>query len=375
MNAITLFTPLSGDHERYASLRKSKKWRLEVCEREAFKKHSGAAELELCYIDLAGASASEVDSLVRSLVRKRVPNVGIGIIDPEGKVADPARLFHRGVIDYIGPALRDGELAPKRLEAVMQYAAETVGRGETSARQQVRVRDDRIAPALSKHAAAPADDSRPVEPEGPETWPHATAPRKIRKVSGWEEIKPSNEYTFWMMFVELDDVDTHKKTASDAQAVGILEAFRSVIERYAEDFNGRLWIWKEGGGVVLFPFDGESPGAVVTSIRLALNRTLINVEDMPTRGTVSYRVALHLGNTVYERKGQTGNIVSDAVNLLFHLGQRYTAPGTLSMTEQAAHFASTALLPYFSDAGVFEGAHIYRMRPHTAVAPAEKSAP
>jgi hypothetical protein len=76
----------------------------------------------------------------------------------------------------------------------------------------------------------------------------------------------------------------------------------------------------------------------------------------------SYRVALHIGATTYHTRGQTGRIVSDSVNTIFHLGRKFTRPGHFCMTETAVPYIPAGIRQYFVPAGRFEGHEITRMR-------------
>ena len=77
-------------------------------------------------------------------------------------------------------------------------------------------------------------------------------------------------------------------------------------------------------------------------------------------------MALSVGSTVYH-DGDTGRIVSDAVNSIFHLGRRFTRAGQFLLTGDAAElvpprFAASSSLP-----GSYEGRRIHRMlRPSSA---------
>ncbi|MBP7583491.1 MAG: hypothetical protein KBA61_05635, partial [Spirochaetes bacterium] len=38
----------------------------------------------------------------------------------------------------------------------------------------------------------------------------------------------------------------------------------------------------------------------------------------------------HVGNTVYRVRGDTGSIISDSINSIFHLGQKYAPDSSYS---------------------------------------------
>ena len=73
-------------------------------------------------------------------------------------------------------------------------------------------------------------------------------------------------------------------------------------------------------------------------------------------------MALHIGRTVYESRGNTGKIVSDTVNFMFHLGQKYLKSQNLFLTEAIVPFLPEGLRECFTGVGTFEGVEIHRMR-------------
>jgi class 3 adenylate cyclase len=184
----------------------------------------------------------------------------------------------------------------------------------------------------------------------------------VKPAGSWSEVQSAQEYTFWLLFCELDHADSYRRTMSEAQAQALFERFRSAVLREMQRVSGREWMWKEVGGVLLFPFDGHDHGPALVGLRMVLNRVIINVEDFAIRSPISFRLALHVGNTVYRNKGETGTIVSDAVNYVFHLGERFTRPGCFTITETAAAYMPHTLESYFLREGEYEGREIFRMR-------------
>lgn len=115
-----------------------------------------------------------------------------------------------------------------------------------------------------------------------------------------------------------------------------------------------MWIWNEPGGLFLFPFDGSSYQPVVTCMRLMLNKKIFNVEMIGSTIFYSYRIALHLGNTVFRRRGDTEQIVSEAMNYIFHLGQRFSEEGNLYITREVTGLLPRSMQEAFLPAGSFE---------------------
>jgi hypothetical protein len=126
--------------------------------------------------------------------------------------------------------------------------------------------------------------------------------------------------------------------------------------------GGRIWIWDDFGGLILFPFDGEECAAVLTCFRLILNRKLIHAEELHCRVPFSFRIVLHIGNTIYRQKGKTGTLVSNSINSIFHLGKKFAKPGNFYITKEVYRYIPEKFRSYFISVGEYEGFDVLRMR-------------
>jgi hypothetical protein len=105
----------------------------------------------------------------------------------------------------------------------------------------------------------------------------------------------------------------------------------------------------------------------VCGLRILLSSIFYDVEESLLPGRLSFRMALSLGATVYHEH-DTGRIVSDAINSIFHLGQRFTPPGQFLLTAEAYDLVPPALREFFLPSGTFEGRRILRMlRPSSSL--------
>jgi hypothetical protein len=180
--------------------------------------------------------------------------------------------------------------------------------------------------------------------------------------SDWQKIRAGKEYTFCLMYINLDGKDRLKKNLSDDLISEADSGFRSYVEKSVAKSGGMLWIWNDFEGVVLFGFDGKECPAVLVGIRLMLSRTIYSVENSHFNVSLSFSIALHLGNTVYRRFGETGTIVSESINTVFNLGRKFGADGGFYLTRQVLEFSPPAIKESFIAAGRFEGFEIMRMR-------------
>ncbi len=177
---------------------------------------------------------------------------------------------------------------------------------------------------------------------------------------GWLDIAAGKEHRFAFLFVEVDDAEELKKRYEPENLVNAMETFRGFIERIVQQHGGRLWMWGRFGGLALFPLANSTSAAPVCGLRILLSRVFYDIDESLLPGSLSFHMALSIGTTVYQ-KGDTGRIVSDGVNSIFHLGRVYTQPGPFLMTAEACELAPPVFRAHLVPAGSFEGRRIVRM--------------
>jgi hypothetical protein len=288
---------------------------------------------QLVYLDMTGLGELERRRALAVLARST--GLYFGVIDPMGRVSDVASLFHAGTVDYIGREFRRTGLGARRLERVMAFA-----------------RTARAQPSLQT-AALPADQQ--AREAGPDRW---------------AGVVPGREHTFAFLFVEVDSVEAMKRRSGAENLSRAMETFRAFIERMVTPHDGRLWTWAGFGGLVLFPLrargcaddrEQAGPGSpVLCGLRIALSRILYDVEESPLPVILSFRMALSTGSMIYSEK-DTGGVVAESLNEIFHLGQKFARPGQFVLTEGALELAHERLRCCCVPAGTFEGRRIHRM--------------
>jgi hypothetical protein len=321
---IALFTDRTGVEKQFGGVKRGKGFTLKRfptkhLKTEVRKLKNGS----FVYLDIHGYEQDERVKILKYLSKLR--QLRYGIIDTEGKVKDVASLFHQGAFDYIHRnVLKEGVSASRLKKAVQLRPVETEREG----------------------LSAPKVEGLSLIPSGRD----------------WSSIRPGHEYTFGMMYIELDDQSILKNKLSDGQINAFMHSFKRYIERNVVVERGRIWIWNDYGGLVLFPFDGNRCDATVIGLRLMLSRRLFSVEETCLDMIFSYKIALHVGNTVYKKKGTTGTIVSTSINTIFHLGQKYLHPGQFYVTREAFAFSPAGLKDSFVQVGNYEGHDIFRMK-------------
>lgn len=280
----------------------------------------------LCYVDLAGVDERTVRGCLKTLSARE--NCAYGLIDAGRRIRDVARAFHEGAVDYLDrQGLREGVTAG-RLRRVRSYL-------------------EGAQPELLERAAAGARELRTAG--------------YLLSGSDWSAVVPGREYTFCMMFIELDGKEQMERNYGAENLSLALASFRKHIDGFVKPFGGRLWIWYSFGGLVLFPFNGDNCPALTCAFRLMLSKHFYDIEGSHFPNFLSFRLVLHIGNTPYV-EADTGNVISDGLNSIFHLGQQFAEAGGCYATEEVLRFGHPALKEYFVEAGVFEGRRVRRLR-------------
>jgi hypothetical protein len=139
-----------------------------------------------------------------------------GVIDPKGTVEDIAGLFYDGASDYIGAAQLKKGIQKNRFDRIMKF-------------KQIEQPDERLKARKKDYIISGSD---------------------------WKNVRQGQEYTFCFLFIELDN-KSGLKSVGPEQFSRITAAFRQYVEEKVTPYKGRMWMWMDYGGLVIFPFDGK----------------------------------------------------------------------------------------------------------------------
>lgn len=293
----------------------------------------------MLYVDAAGFSRPELRRVLQELADQRRP---FGVLDETDSVIDVAELFHQGACDYIGSHVLNDGLATARVRRALahfdrRYAFDEEATPQTATTgRSPQLVGDRSDDGIGIVAATP----------------------------GWDSITDGGEYSFYMLFAGLDPISSAHRESTDRSLRDTRSAFRDLFTRYFGPAAGRVFMWKEDSGILLFPFDPASPEPVVLCFRLMLNKVIVQTEHLSAFGPVTWRLALHVGRTTYRSAGHTDTIVSESVNHVFHIGSNFLPADSCYLTGEAMRTAPEGLRTYFVGEGTYERSKMYRMRIH-----------
>lgn len=264
------------------------------------------------YLDIGTMKEREVRRTVRMLEAQE--EVSYGIVDPNGIIPDPADLFHGGASDYIGPHMTGQKIPTARfLQAAEFY------------------------PVEDEEVSRDGDLS-------------------------WADIREGEEYPFFFLYAEIDLVPEWKSKSGSGLISGVLKTFENHLCRVFAPLGGQLWMRNEYGALFLFPFSEGASDIIPVCMRLILNRVLISTEVYSYGQLLPYHFALDRGTTVYRRKDETGTLISDSVNFIFHLGQQHTPEGHFVLSDRVVDHIPEGLEECFIPHGEYHGRELRRMR-------------
>ncbi len=320
---VIVFSDLKTIDTCFKSVKNSRNITLKYLPCAEIKKTiKSAAKSVFSYIDISGFDAPEINKILKYI--SGLEGCRYGIIDTEGAIKDSALLFFNGASDYIGKEIFREGISALRVKKALQFC--TSG-------QSLQTETEGVSDAAAFKSSG----------------------------CGWIGIKSGQEYTFCLMFLEIDDHVELMGKYGENMIHAAANSLKIYINKLVSPAGGKIWIWNDFGGLILFPFDGKNCEAILPCLRLILNRKIICAERMAFKMLFAYRIALHIGNTVYKKKGSTGTIVSNSINLIFHLGRKFAKPGNFYLTNEAFRHVPEKLKKYFLPAGHFEGLEIMRM--------------
>ncbi|MBI9102182.1 MAG: hypothetical protein JEY99_07195 [Spirochaetales bacterium] len=328
--------------QAFSSLNNSRLYDIELVQpeeyRAALKKEAESPPSPvLVYLETEAFCTAEIKKECRFLLKK--DGVSIGILDTKNKIEDPASLFHMGVSDYLGKKICSEPVQGKRIKQLLEFSKK-----DSTPTSPIPINEDQTKAPTGKSEDQISPRAQLV-PDG-----------------DWSKLKKGSSYIFCFMFIELDLTTDWKKKAGPTHLKKVKTAFQNYVQNAVNPINGKIWMWNEYGGLVLFPYVDGPCAMVLESTKLMVNRAMASCEKFHFKTSISYRIGLHIGETVYQEKGNTGTIISDTVNFIFHLGQKFARPGNLYITKPVYELTYKGLKDLFLEDSDFEGRKIYRMR-------------
>lgn len=242
------------------------------------------------------------------------------IIDRVRTIRDPASVFHSGACDYVGPDAEEGSIDSQRLDRVAAFAS-------------------RLDPEASRHHAHRS---------------HGLA------FPGWDALEEGKNYELLSLYAALADADGLRTRLGETRFARLKANAQSLAHNLAQDAGGILWIVDDRSFLLLFQPDAATQ--VMTScLKVLANMQLISFEQFRLdQESVSISFSLRRASIPWQKPGKTGTVISDALNYIFHLGRRFTPPGSIDLVDGLGSELPPRLAARLESAGDFEGRPVER---------------
>ncbi len=275
------------------------------------------AEL-LLYIDFASMGRRSLPELIERLSAAR--RLHWAVIDRGRVISDPAALFHAGALDYIGPEATEGFITPQRVETVLAYAA----------------RSDALGSKAKGHKA------------------------RMPAFQSWNSMVEGKSYELLVLYLGIWDAEGLRTRLGEGRFSRLKASALGLANGLIQEHGGQLWISDDRSFLALFQPEALN-GLLSSCISLLANMRLISYEQFRLEQEVGcLSMALQRCTLPWQKPGQTGTIVSDAINYIYHLGRKYTAPCVIDLVDDAAHELNPRLETLLCAPESFEGKSVRR---------------
>lgn len=287
--------------------------------------------VDILYFDVESYSMPAIRKVL-SLLQKKGVTLPWGVFCENQHAEDPALFFQEGACDYLGPVLVVQEgLSARRLKRALSLAA-YLSRGKLSLTEEEEMPNAQI------------NESKPKK----------SSP--IYRFPGWQKIKVGTTYPFYLVYVTLDQQEHLKETLGDSRFQELRSTLNRVLTPLVAPVDGLLWMQRNCSFLFLVPYEEERIGRVIEQLlRFFLNFPLITCEELHLDRPVGLIAAIHGGELPFAPPGQTGSVISDAVNFIHHLGMKRAEAGRLTLSATVASAIPDSLACLFVPAGIFEG--------------------
>ena len=177
------------------------------------------------------------------------------------------------------------------------------------------------------------------------------------KFKDWKSVRAGTTAAFFFLFVSLSGKANLRAMLGEAGFTELKNRLRDVLQQNFAEADALLWMETEGNNLLLVPPSASGGRAAIeAALKMILNSPLIIIENLNLSIPAELTFALHYGQTIYQAPGKTGEVISESVNYIFHLGTKRAETGKLTISDDVPdEIIPKGLQDLFVPAGVFEG--------------------
>ncbi|MDA3852209.1 MAG: hypothetical protein PF447_13215 [Spirochaetaceae bacterium] len=276
-------------------------------------------EYRMAYIDQMDKDCkSQCRNTLKEL--KAIADIPWGVIDFKRKLKDPLELIFHGWADYLCGKDLLKRFTAARLQDVLYFHEN---------KQPIPLKKQHILEGT---------------PSG----------------ENWEKVQEDHEYIFGMLYVEAVPDKNMEAQLGERGIEQLQKEWQKLLQDFFDPWFGYNWINNGWASVILFPFNGKKLHAIEAAMEFYLNSPIFRYPSYTHN--LKYRQVLHLSKTLYRNSDNTSNIISEALNDLFHMGLYHAVEGNFYLTDPAMIYLPESLHNIVEESRDFEGHIIHNFK-------------
>ena len=183
----------------------------------------------------------------------------------------------------------------------------------------------------------------------------------IPSSTNWGSLVNDQKYDIAVVMIETFLQKEIEAKYSKAAIEDIYLQVKLEAKKMAQLFGGKLWLWHNNFGVLVFHFGDYIDCACLAGISFYHNFFLFCVEQLKLREIFHFKIGLNEGYGIFNNKN-TENITSHVINTLSHLTKKHTKDCCFNITGNTYKKLNKRLLPHFHNTGTFDNNKIYKYK-------------
>lgn len=150
---------------------------------------------------------------------------------------------------------------------------------------------------------------------------------------GWKKMQSGMSVPFYLLYCSIEGKTSLDSRFNEKTVAAIHARFVEFLKANLEGTEGLIWMNTGRDYLLLFPPKQKSIEKTINAcMNMLVSAPLFTLECLDINLPVNFVFALHYGTIKYKPPGQTGTVVSDAINFVFHLGTKKAELGRLTIS-------------------------------------------
>ncbi len=182
-----------------------------------------------------------------------------------------------------------------------------------------------------------------------------------QELPNWGALKDGKKYVVTVLSLDIVGNSELVKKHGVKTMKKVYTQLWKFLRHHLSHHNGRIWNWAGDGGILAFAFKNHIERAVLFSFEVQRMISIFNIDwNNPIDDPIKLRIGVHTGKLIYHI--DSGQIVSEVINLAAHLEKQAAEPGYISITDSVFRELPGKIQKLFIDTGLFEGTQTYKTR-------------